>query len=226
MKKQSSPLIDLIFSIILPSVILINLSDDAYLGAKLALVIALLFPFSLGLYEVVRYRSANIFAIIGLISISLTGGIGLLQLDNHWFAVKEAAIPAAVGIGLLIYSLLGNSLVQRIFFNTDILNREKIIDALEQHQRYPQMMACMSRANYFLCGTFFFSALMNYLLAKWVVISPTGSEAFNEELGRLTLLSYPVIALPSLLMMFGIIYFLINRVKRYTGLKLNDLIVQ
>jgi hypothetical protein len=46
-----------------------------------------------------------------------------------------------------------------------------------------------------LAGTFFFSSVANYVLARWVVTSPAGTEAFNQELGRLTLLSYPVIAI-------------------------------
>jgi hypothetical protein len=44
-------------------------------------------------------------------------------------------------------------------------------------------------------GATFFSAVMNYLTANWVVTSPVGSAAFNEELGLMTLLSYPVITI-------------------------------
>ena len=56
-----------------------------------------------------------------------------------------------------------------------------------------------------LSGTFFFSSFMN-VLAKWIVNSPAGSEAFNAELGRMTLLSYPMIAIPSMLMMMAIFF--------------------
>ena len=59
-----------------------------------------------------------------------------------------------------------------------------------------------------LAGTFLFSSVMNYLLARWVVTSPAGTEAFNNELGRMTLLSYPVIAIPSMLMMMGVMFYL------------------
>jgi hypothetical protein len=66
---------------------------------------------------------------------------------------------------------------------------------------------------------------MNYLLATWIVTSPTGSAAFNEELGRMTLLSYPVIAIPSMLMMLTIFYLLWRRIHALTGLKLEELLV-
>jgi len=64
---------------------------------------------------------------------------------------------------------------------------------------------------------------MNYILASWIVSSPAGSAAFNEELGRLTLLSYPVIAIPSLLMMFAIFYYLWQTIHGMTGLALEEI---
>ena len=41
----------------------------------------------------------------------------------------------------------------------------------------------LQHATYWLSSTFLFSAIMNYALAKWIVTSPPGSPAFNEELG-------------------------------------------
>ena len=67
--------------------------------------------------------------------------------------------------------------------------------------------------------------MANYLLAKAIVRSESGSQAFNEELGRMTLLSYPVIAIPSMLMMMGIFWFLWRTVNRLTGLSLEEVMV-
>ena len=64
---------------------------------------------------------------------------------------------------------------------------------------------------------------MNYVLAKWIVTSPGGSVAFNEELGRLTLLSYPMIAIPSMLMMMAIFYYLWRTIHGLTGLRLEEI---
>jgi len=65
---------------------------------------------------------------------------------------------------------------------------------------------------------------MNYVLAKWIVVSPTGSVAVNEELRQLTLLSYPVIAIPSLLMMMLIFYYLRRTISSLSGLALDDVL--
>ena len=73
-----------------------------------------------------------------------------------------------------------------------------------------------------LAGSFFFSAVMNYILATWIVTSPSGTTAFNEELGRLTLLSYPMIALPSMLIMAAALYYLVRTIHTLAGLKLTD----
>ena len=45
----------------------------------------------------------------------------------------------------------------------------------------------LKNATRMLGGSFFFSSAMNYFLATWIVTSPSGTAAFNEELGRLTL---------------------------------------
>jgi hypothetical protein len=65
---------------------------------------------------------------------------------------------------------------------------------------------------------------MNYVLARWIVTSPAGTEAFNNELGRLTLMSYPAIALPSMVMMMGLMFWLARGAKQLTGLDLGDML--
>ncbi len=76
------PWVDLLVSIIIPSVILMKLSGDEYLGSVMALVIGLAFPLGWGLFELVRYRKYNFIAVLGSVSVGLTGGIGLMELDR------------------------------------------------------------------------------------------------------------------------------------------------
>ena len=90
---KQRPLIDLLLGIVIPSIILMKFSGDNELGASTALVVALAFPLGWGLFELIKYKKFNFIALLGLISVLLTGGIALLQLDTQWLAVKEAAIP-------------------------------------------------------------------------------------------------------------------------------------
>ena len=101
-RHKPRPMVDLLVSIIIPSAILMKLSGQDDLGASGALIVALAFPLSWGLFELFKYKKFNFIALLGLISVLLTGGIGLLQLDPQWLAIKEAAIPGLIGIAVLI----------------------------------------------------------------------------------------------------------------------------
>ncbi len=220
------PLLDLLLGIIIPSAILMKLSGDNDLGATGALIVALAFPAGWGLYELIKYKKYNFIALLGLVSVLLTGSIGLLQLDTQWLAVKEAAIPGLIGIAVLVSTQTRYPLIKTLLYNPMILNVDRISQKLDEFGSTLVFEARLMNATYLLGGTFFFSAVMNYILAKWIVTSPAGSAAFNEELGRMTLLSYPMIAIPSMLMMMAIFYYLWRTIHGMTGLALEEIIQQ
>lgn len=219
------PLIDLLISVLLPSLILTKLSGEQALGPTGALLLALVLPLGWGAFELVRYRKYNFIALLGLASVLLTGGIGLLQLDPQWLAIKEAAIPALIGVAVLVSTRTRYPLIRALLFNESLLNVARIEQRLAQHNHAAAFERRLLDATYWLSGTFFFSAVMNYVLAKWIVVSPAGSSAFNEELGRLTLLSYPMIAIPSMLMLMAIFYALWRALHGMTGLSLDEVMV-
>lgn len=224
MTHKPRPLIDLLLSIVIPSIILMKLSGDNEMGASGALIFALAFPIGWGLYELIRFKVTNYIALLGLVSVLLTGSIGLLRLDAEWLAVKEAAIPALLGMAVLISARAGYPLIKTLLYNPKLLNTVRIERILRERGHADVFEGRLLNATYLLGGTFFFSAVMNYLLAKWIVTSPTGSAAFNEELGRLTLMSYPIIAIPSMVMMLAIFYFLWRSIHGLTGLKMEEML--
>jgi len=218
------PMIDLMVSLVIPSIILMKFSGAENLGASNALIVALAFPLSWGLFEFVRYRQFNFIAVLGLVSIVLTGGIGLLQLDPQWLAIKEAAIPGLIGIGVLLSTYTRYPLIRTLVYNPKFINVEMISQRLNKSDNSSAFEARLQFATYLLSSTFLFSSAMNYILAKAVVTSPAGSASFNEELGQMTLLSYPVIAIPATLMMMAIFYYLWRTINGLTGLKLEEIL--
>jgi hypothetical protein len=222
---KPGPLVDLLFSIVIPSIILMKFSGDDDLGTTTALLVALAFPLGRGLYELLKYRKYNFIARLGLISVLLTGGIGLLQLDPQWLAAKEAAIPGLIGIAVLVSTRTRYPLIRTLLYSPAVMDVGKIRQRLESLGNTAAFEGRLLNATYLLGCTFFFSAVMNYILAKWIVTSPAGSSAFNEELGRLTLLSYPVIAIPSMLMMLAIFYYLWRTIHGMTGFTLEEILV-
>lgn len=218
------PMIDLMVSIVLPAFVLMKLSGEDALGASGGLIVALAFPLGWGLFELIKYRKFNFIALLGLVNVLLTGGIGLLELDTKWLAIKEAAIPATIGVVVLLSTFTSSPLVKTLLFNPNLMDVETIKQRLQKHNSSAAFEARLLKATYLVAGSFAFSATMNYVLAKWIVISPAGTAAFNEELGQLTLYSYPMIALPSTLMMMGIFYYLWRTIHDLTGLKLEQVL--
>ena len=84
--KQESLLANLLINIIIPALILAKLSGDDWLGTKWAIVVALAFPLLYGLRDFLKTGRANFFSGLGIISILLTGGISLMELDAEHFA--------------------------------------------------------------------------------------------------------------------------------------------
>ncbi|WP_286221273.1 VC0807 family protein [Marinobacter apostichopi] len=216
------PWVDLLVSIVIPSVILMKFSGEAHLGPVNALIIGLAFPLGWGLFELIRYHKKNFIAVLGLISVGLTGGIGLLELDAGWLAVKEAAVPAVIGLAVLISTRTKYPLVRTLLYNPKVLDVDKIHRSLEEKGSVDEFEARLLKASYFFAGTFLFSSIMNYVIARWIVTSPSGTEAFNEELGKMTLVSYPMIAIPSMIMMMLIFYYLWRTIRRLTGYTLEE----
>ena len=189
------------------------------MAAIRALLLALAFPLCWGVRDLLTRRKLNLFAALGLLSILLTGGIGLLQLDTQWLAIKEAAIPGLIGLGVVVSAHTHYPLVRVVLFSPALMNVERIQQSLGQRGNSAVFDARLKAATWMLGGSFFFSAAMNYILATWIVVSPAGTTAFNEELGRLTLLSYPMIALPSMLIMMAVLYYLVRSIRELAGLK-------
>ncbi len=217
------PLIDLAVSILLPSLVLMKLSGPEHLGPSMALVLALAFPLGWGLFELLRWRKFNFIALLGLVSVLLTGGIGLLELDTRWLAIKEAAVPGVIGLVVLGSIFTRRPLIHVLLFNENVLDVARIRAALEHNGKSAEFERHLLNATWWLGGTFFFSATMNYILARWLVTSPAGSEAFNAELAQMNLYSYPMIAIPSMLMMMAIFWYLWRTIHGMTGLSLEDI---
>ncbi|KLV10302.1 MFS transporter [Photobacterium ganghwense] len=218
-EKKASPLNDLIFNVIVPSVVLMKLSGDEYLGSVGALLVALAFPVLFGGYELIKYKKFNFISLLGFVSVLMTGGIGLLELDAKWLAVKEALIPGLIGLGVFISTFTKYPVVSKMLINDTVLNMALINEKLQEFNKKADFDRSLVFANYLFAGTFVFSSVMNYVLAKVIVTSPSGSQAFNEELGRLTLVSYPMIAIPSMVMMMGIFYYMWRQIRQMTQLE-------
>lgn len=225
-QKKESPLSSILLNIVIPSIILMKFSSEDRLGPLYALITALAFPIAYGIYDYYDRKKINFFSILGLVSTSLTGIFTLIKLPPEWIAYKEAAIPLIIGISIVGSMKTKFPLVQKILYNDAILNVEKINSLLEAGNNKAAFGKILAKTSYLLAFSFFLSAALNFALAKYLLVSEPGSEAFNEELGQMTLLSYPVIVLPSMVIMIIALFTMISGIKKLTGLTLEDVINQ
>ena len=225
-QKKSGFLSNMIFNIVVPAVILSRFSSEDTLGPVWGVVVALAFPLLFGLWELVKLGKVNFYSILGIISVLLTGGISLLQLDPSYIAIKEAMIPAIIGIVVLISQYTPFPLVKKLLINPELLDTDKLYQALAEQNNRELFEQRVARAGYIVAAAFFVSATLNYVLAKAIVVGQPGTTAYAEELGRMTWLSYPVIVLPVMVMLMGAIIYMFSQIGKLTSQSLEDFILQ
>ncbi len=215
--------LNLLLNIIIPTVILIKFSGPEDLGPRMGVIIALAFPIAYGVVDYFREHKVNLFSALGVVSILLTGGIALLELDPKYIAIKEAAIPGLLAVATLVSILTPYPLVKAVLYNDKIMQIDRVNKALAERNSEQAFQKSLVAASFMIAGSFVLSSILNYILAKWIVVSPPGTEEFNAELGRMTLWSYPIIFVPSTLILLLSMYFVYRSITGLTGLKLEDI---
>lgn len=226
MNNKTNPIVSILVSIVIPAIILSKFSDAEHLGVLPGFLIALAFPIGQSLYELIVQKKVGFIAIVGLVSIFCTGIIGVLQLPVEWLAFKEAAVPLLIGAAIVISIWTPYPLVKRLFYNEEIMDVKKVDAILEEKQAKEQFEKVLKNSTYMIGASFLLSSVLNFILTKAIVQSPAGTEAFNAELGKLTALSYPVIALPSTIVMAVALWYLFKQVTKITGLPFEELMAE
>ena len=201
--KQENMLVNLGFNVLVPTLILTKLSGDEYLGTTWGVVIALLFPIVYGLRDFQQRGKINFFSGLGVFSVFMTGGISLLELDPQYLAYKEAGIPAIFGLATLLSLKTPYPLVRTLLFNDTVIEIDKVHHALVEHNSVEAFDQRLITASWIIAASFLLSSILNYLLATLIVTSQPGTVEYNAELGKMTALSFPVIAVPAMIMMMG-----------------------
>lgn len=221
--KRENLLVNLLFNIAIPSLILAKASTPDRLGPVYGLIVALAFPLSYGIWDFVQRKQANFISVIGFASVLLTGGLGLMKVDNFWFAVKEAAMPSIIGLAVWVSMYTKRPLVRQFLFNDQVMDVEKIEAALDRDGHRPAFDHLLSSSTYLLVASFVVSAVLNFVLARWLLTSPSGTPEFNAELGKMNVLSWPVIVIPTMIITVFALWRLISGIKKLTGLGLEEM---
>ncbi|MEZ4240245.1 MAG: VC0807 family protein [Myxococcota bacterium] len=186
-----------------PTIVLIF--GTRHLGPVLALIVALAFPLGFAVASLVREGKPSALSVLSLVSVLLTGGVGLLALDPRWFALKEALIPAAFGVVIIGSAQTRSSAVGVVLDR--LLDPERTAAALARSgggRRYDEVTRNATRVLGLLTIA---SGVASFVLARWMVSAPAGTEAFNGQLGSYTFWSFVVVSLP----VMGLSFLLLQR---------------
>lgn len=215
-------MISLVINILIPTVIMMRFAGEDKLGAVNALLIALAFPFLYGVWEMAKTRKVGWVPILGLISIAISGGIGLLKLPASWIAVKEAMIPAILALAILVSAWIGKPLA-RLFLDA-IIDKERVYPILEEQNKMDDYERRTAVATWMLAGTFILSATLNFILARVVVTADGGTQQYTEQIGRMTALSFPVITIPVFIALTASIFYIMSTLSKLTGLEMDEVL--
>ncbi len=221
---RENMLINLLFNIALPTLVLTKLSDPEFLGIKLAIAIAIAFPLGYGIRDFRLRGRINFISALGLISVLLTGGFSLFELEAKYIAIKEAAVPLLIGVAVIVSLRTSQPLVHTFLLNDAIINRPAIDEALTAKDAHSAFDKLLVNASWLLAASFLLSSLLNYALATYLLVAPPGTVEFNEQLGQMTALSFPVIALPATVIMCAALFYLFRGIGKITGLDFEQIL--
>ena len=221
-EKKENALGNMLLNIVIPAIIMMKGGTWFGWSAEVALCVALVFPVLYGGYDLAVRRKYNFLSILGFVSILLTGGIGLMKLPKDWVAIKEAAVPLIIGIAVIVSLKTPYPLVRKLLYNEAILDTDKIDGLLEERGKEKDFNKLLVSCTWLIAFSFLISTALNFGLAKVIIKSETGTQAFTEELGRMTALSYPVIALPCTVIMMFALWKLFKGIQSLTGLDMEE----
>ncbi len=231
-KIQSKPpkenqLLSLLFNIVIPVVIMTKFNGTEgtlALGPKLSLLVAISFPICYAIVHYVRTRQVNFISILGFVSILLTGVLGTLEANPLMMAIKEASVPLIIAIVVFISIKINRSVVSSLLFNEDIVDMPKVYAVLDERGKREDFEKMFRKSSYWVVASFLLSSVLNFTLARIILQSQPGTEAYIEEIGKLTGLSFPVIAVPCTIILVIVMFYIFKQITKMTDIPLEELV--
>ncbi len=233
-KKKENPFINLLANILIPVFILNKTSlFPGESKALLALFTALIFPLTYGLWDLLKYSKTNYFSVLGIINTLITGLLAVFQLSGFWFAVKEAAVPAILGIGVYISSIRKKPFFKTFMSMSGFLRMDLIEEKALEYNKTSQVYNSYLRANNLFAASFFLSAVLNFGLALYIFSPiPLGipdedtAIILNNQISQMTWIGLAAIGLPMMVFLAVTLFRLFKDLQKHTGLNQEEMIKQ
>lgn len=173
-------------------------------------------------FQMARERTVSALGVIGLVGVGLSGGIGLLRLDAGWFAVKEALVPLVFGAALAISAFGPWSPIHLVLDR--LLAPEPWARVKEDPARRARLDAAMRRSTLEAAVVTALPGILAFFLARWTVVSPTGTEAWAAEMRDYSGLSLPAVTGPAVVLLWYWARRMFDRIEDAIGVGLETLL--
>lgn len=241
--KKDNLLLDFGFNLILPILCLrkgadwfgkplgeqLGVDPQSTLVSSIMLIIAIAFPIGYGIWDFISQKKCNFLSVIGVCNALLTGGIGIIPgATVQMYAIKEAAFPAILGALTVLTLKTKRPLVHLFLFNPKVVNVNLINERLKVQKSEALFQKLMTKCTWLIGLTFILSAILNYFLACWIVVTEPAIDktAYNDEVGQMMGWSFPIIILPCMVTTIYTFWVLMKGIKELTGLSLEEAMTQ
>lgn len=211
--------LDLIFSILIPSFLLTRGDQFIPVDPVTLFFIALAFPTGYGLYDLFIKKYVNIISILGFVNTLLSGVVVIFEASKFFIVVKEAGFPLLIGVALLYYNKSVAEFIRVV--TDDMFDKARILTKISSKTLDEWYKKIALQFTY----PFFLSAFLNLVITYIIIQSPTGTEAFNEEMGRLIFWGFLGIAIPTTIATMVILILGVLKLQKLTGLKFEELML-
>jgi hypothetical protein len=230
--QKENPFINLLANIILPVFIL---NKTSYFPgehkALFALGVALLFPISYGLWDLFKNSKTNYFSILGLVNTLITGLFAVFALSGFWFAVKEAALPACLGIGVYISSVKNKPFIKNLIASSGMFDMALIEEKSNEQNNTKELHQSFLNANSLFSISFFISAFLNFVLAIYIfkpiaegIAKSDQAIILNQQISKMTWAGMLVISVPMVFFLGFTFYRLLKDLEKTTGLTQEEIL--
>jgi hypothetical protein len=240
---QENPFADIIVNVLVPVLVLSYLSEEGdrfwHVGPMWAMIVALAIPIGYGLWHYFTYRQMNVFSLVGLFSVVLTGAITIYLWSGGesvrrnaalLFGIKEAVQPLVLGSLFLITHRMSNPLFNVFVYNDTIFDVSQIESAIAARGVDTNYKRLLWKATLLFFGAFLFSSVLNlglafYFLGDLDPLNADWKELYNNDVAKITGWGFVVIGVPILVVGGCILWYLVAGLKRLTGLE-TEMILQ
>jgi hypothetical protein len=240
---QENPLHNILINVILPVFALSSLSKEGdkfwHIGPLYGIILAVLPPLAYGIHHFWKTKKANVFSMLGIVSVLLTGGLTIYLWNKDGtikpnagilFGIKEASIPFILGLAVIFSRRSKSPLLNAFLYNDSLFNVSAIETTVAEKQVEPAYQKLLTNCTWLFAGSFAISTILNLLLAMHFLgeldhTAANAREIYNEKVAKITGWGFLVVGAPLLLILAATFFYLMRGLTQVTGIKRDDLLL-